>query len=379
MLTVRAAVGLDTVASIEKHYIAERGLSSEKTADFLDLEYLRHGKLGKKSDKGGLYPPSKESATVGEATASASSRISGASRILALDIGLSGPEPSPHSGAVVEITRDGAARTLVDAQNMPDGLAVDRTSQRMFWTCMGLPGESDGALHSANLDGTDCRTIVAPGLINTPKQLAIDTLNERLYFCDREGSAVFRCKYDGTSLQRILSGVEEESNGVAESAWCVGVAPVPSLGKLFWSQKGPSKGGKGRIFSAGLPSLEEDLIDIASIKCLLDKLPEPVDLEFDDRSRELFWTDRGELPFGNSLNKVRLDERGERASVQDAHGHEIVARNFHETIGLKLVPGCAEILITDLGGSVYSLDRSSGSKTVLFNDEQRAFTGISLI
>ncbi|BCS01395.1 3-hydroxyacyl-CoA dehydrogenase family protein [Aspergillus luchuensis] len=54
------AVGLDTVAFIEKHYIAERGLNSEKTVDFLQTNYLDHGKLGNKSSKGGLYPPAEE-------------------------------------------------------------------------------------------------------------------------------------------------------------------------------------------------------------------------------------------------------------------------------------------------------------------------------
>ncbi|GKZ36953.1 hypothetical protein AbraIFM66950_008219 [Aspergillus brasiliensis] len=54
------SVGLDTVAFIEKHYIAERGLDSAKTVDYLQREYLDHGKLGNKSSKGGLYPPADE-------------------------------------------------------------------------------------------------------------------------------------------------------------------------------------------------------------------------------------------------------------------------------------------------------------------------------
>ncbi|KAJ8109729.1 hypothetical protein OPT61_g7244 [Boeremia exigua] len=53
-------VGLDTVALIEQHYIAERGLSSTHTVDFLKANYLDQGKLGNKSDKGGLYPPKNE-------------------------------------------------------------------------------------------------------------------------------------------------------------------------------------------------------------------------------------------------------------------------------------------------------------------------------
>lgn len=53
-------VGLDTVQHIEEHYIKERGLSKEskeKTVDFLEDNYIKPGKLGNKSDKGGLYPP----------------------------------------------------------------------------------------------------------------------------------------------------------------------------------------------------------------------------------------------------------------------------------------------------------------------------------
>jgi 3-hydroxyacyl-CoA dehydrogenase len=50
-------VGLDTVALIESHYIAERGLSSEHTTDYLQANYLDQGKLGAKCAKGGLYPP----------------------------------------------------------------------------------------------------------------------------------------------------------------------------------------------------------------------------------------------------------------------------------------------------------------------------------
>ncbi|KAE8376418.1 NAD(P)-binding protein [Aspergillus bertholletiae] len=56
------AVGLDTVAFIERHYIDERGLSPQKTVDFLQQNYLDHGKLGSKCPQGGLYPPAENKA-----------------------------------------------------------------------------------------------------------------------------------------------------------------------------------------------------------------------------------------------------------------------------------------------------------------------------
>lgn len=56
-LTFSAAIGLDIVAFIEDHYIHERGLTSDKTVDFLRSNYLDKGRLGKKSANGGFYPP----------------------------------------------------------------------------------------------------------------------------------------------------------------------------------------------------------------------------------------------------------------------------------------------------------------------------------
>ncbi|KAM0230634.1 hypothetical protein ACHAPO_009160 [Fusarium lateritium] len=47
-------VGLDTVSFIEQHYIAERGLPNTPV-EFLQ-KYIDEGKLGAKSDKGGLLP-----------------------------------------------------------------------------------------------------------------------------------------------------------------------------------------------------------------------------------------------------------------------------------------------------------------------------------
>lgn len=60
------AVGLDTVAFIEDHYVKERGLPSEHTVDFLKQNYLAEGKLGSKSGKGGLYPPEQTTKAAGE-------------------------------------------------------------------------------------------------------------------------------------------------------------------------------------------------------------------------------------------------------------------------------------------------------------------------
>lgn len=360
----KVAVGLDTVAFIESHYVAERGLSPEKTVDYLQRDFLASQRLGNKSPNGGLYPPTAKSETTDSSEPEA--------RILALDIGLSSAKQSSNAGEILELTPEGQLKPLVKDQAMPDGLAVDSRLSRMFWTCMGTPGKPDGAIYSADLDGSNIRTVISPGHINTPKQLTLDSAKELIYFCDREGCSVFRCGYDGSHLIKVVDNrIRGSEDNVLD--WCVGIALSTSLGKLFWTQKGPSKGGKGRLFSADLPTAIGSAA--TSVRCLLNDLPEPIDLEFDESSHTLYWTDRGELPHGNALYKVQLNANGDVASS----GKEVLARHFHEAIGLKLDSARQRIYVTDLGGSIYCYNIEDKSKETLFTDEKRTFTGVTCL
>ncbi|KAL4790309.1 NAD(P)-binding protein [Aspergillus venezuelensis] len=366
------SVGLDTVAFIENHYVAERGLSTDKTVDFLQREYLDKGKLGNKSSKGGLYPPQTTVAKNGSQP-----------KIIALDVGLAASPPSATAGQILELSTDSKAqRALVKGQALPDGITVDPSSKRMFWTNMGTMSKADGAVYSANLDGSDTKTLVPPGEVDTPKQITLDQSAQKLYFSDREGLSVFRCNYNGSEREILVqtgdSHMPEQRSDATK--WCVGIAVSTRNGKFYWTQKGPSKGGKGRIFCANIKMPQgQTATDREDIVCLLDNLPEPIDLEVDEESNTLYWTDRGELPFGNSLNRIALDSAGLAVKDSSSRGYEILARNFHETIGLKLDSANGHIYCADLGGSIYRVNMADGKKTTLYSGEDRAFTGIALI
>ncbi|KAJ5578149.1 uncharacterized protein N7459_007113 [Penicillium hispanicum] len=357
-------VGLDTVAFIESHYVEERGLSPAKTVDFLNANYIRHGKLGTKSAAGGLYP--------------AEGETSDAPSLIVLDIGLSSPTPTVTSGSILECSADGKVkRTLVKDQMLPDGVAVDVKRNLLFWTNMGVPGKDDGAVKRLNLTTGVIDTIVAPGAINTPKQVALDSTAEKVYFSDREGCHVYRCGFDGHGLETLVSPSKFPSPTQVQDAasWCVGIAVIPKLGKFYWTQKGPSKGNQGRIFCADIATpAGQSAASRSDVECILSGLPEPIDLEFDERSSTLYWTDRGELPFGNSLNRVRLDQTGRPTAK-----HEIITRNFNETIGLKIDAKSKSIFVTDLGGSIYRCDLDGKNKSILATDQSRAFTGIAVL
>jgi sugar lactone lactonase YvrE len=368
-------VGLDTVAFIESHYVKERGLSSEKTVDFLKQNYLDDGKLGNKSPKGGLYPP------VGGRKSSANGNSTGP-KILALDIGLSAATPTTTSGEILELSSDGKIqRVLVPNQCLPDGISVDPTSNRMFWTCMGVPGKDDGAVYSANVDGSDIQTVVPHGRVNTPKQLTIDEKAKKLYFCDREGCGVYRCNFDGSDFEVLIDRrSSKDSQGDAISDWCVGITVAPSLGKFYWTQKGPSKGGKGRIFCANINTPDgQSATSRDDVRLFLGGLPEPIDLEVDEQSRTLYWTDRGEYPFGNSLNRAPLDVSGLPVANSPDKNYEVLTRHLKEAIGLKLDLDNGHVYLADLGGNVYRCDLDGNNKEKLHSDDYRAFTGIALL
>jgi DNA-binding beta-propeller fold protein YncE len=326
--------------------------------------------LGTKSSQGGLYPPQ----------ASEEKRASKDRRLIVLDIGLSSATPSMTSGSIVEVSANGQLQqTLVENQSLPDGLVVDPQTGRLFWTNMGIPGKEDGSVLCYNPQTKVVDIIIPTGTINTPKQLALDSTSNKLYFSDREGLCVYRCNFDGTELEKIVQAGDPKNLDDVQDArnWCVGIAVAPKLGKFYWTQKGPSKGGQGRIFCANISTPDGQLPSSRSdIECVQSGLPEPIDLEVDETGCWLYWTDRGEIPFGNSLNRVRLGKFGHCSTSQNG---EVLARNFNETIGLKLDVENNSVYVTDLGGSIYRCGLTGEPKSLIYADSSRAFTGIAFL
>ncbi|WZH49998.1 Alcohol dehydrogenase [Fusarium acuminatum] len=360
-------VGLDTVSFIEQHYIAERGLPNTPV-DFLQ-KFIDEGKLGDKSKKGGLLPPKQQAKAESE------------TKLYFLDIGLSGN--STVGGSILVGTNDAKPlTTLVSNQSMPDGIDISNTAKKLFWTNMGKsPSQDDGAVLSCNLDGSDVQEIIPRGSVHTPKQLTVDEKNSKLYFSDREGLRVMRSNFDGSDLEVLVQtgDYKNEQHKSDPTRWCVGVTVSPSTGKFYWTQKGPSKGGKGRIFRANIDFKSgEDAKSRTDIELVFQDLPEPIDLEIDEAENTLYWTDRGEIPYGNTINRAKLDAfvKSDGAS-QSGKDYEIVSRGLHEAIGIKLDPKNGRIFATDLGGAVYKLDMDGGNKKKVY-EGAGTYVGITL-
>ncbi len=279
------------------------------------------------------------------------------------------------SGRVMSVNADGSdMQTVVtEGRKLPDGLAVDLGSGHLYWTNMGNLKANDGAILRSDLDGRNLQTIVPPGGTFTPKQIQLDRKSRKLYWCDREGMRVMRANFDGSAIETLVDTSQGDARPGADARkWCVGIAVDPEGGKIYWSQKGGDNAGEGRIFRANLDiPTGQSATGRKDMTLLYDRLPEPIDLELDIRTRLLYWTDRGDPPLGNTVNRAPADPTPGTNNVI-----EILMSHLMEGIGLALDRKGGRMFVTDFGGSVYSANLDgSDHKTLLFG--QGNLTGIA--
>jgi len=261
-------------------------------------------------------------------------------------------------------------KAIVTDCHLPDGIVVDVQAGHIYWTNMGSsPSTNDGSIERADLDGKNRRLIVPQGVTHTPKQIHLDKKAGKLYWCDREGMRVMRSNLDGSRVETLVEAGRRDSDRRDQTRWCVGITIDPVRGHIYWTQKGPDNGERGRLFLAGIEIPKgETPASRSDIEIVFDNLPEPIDLELDLKNRVLYWTDRGDPPRGNTVNRASIDAKPKAP--------EIVLTHLMEGIGIALdVPG-NRMFVTDFGGSLHTakLD-GSGERSPLF--AQGNLTGIA--
>lgn len=289
-----------------------------------------------------------------------------AGRLFFLDLG---------GGRVLSANPDGSdLKTLIsEGRKLPDGLVVDIAAGHLYWTNMGSLKANDGSILRSDLDGQNMTTIVPPGGTFTPKQLQLDQRNGKLYWSDREGMRVMRANLDGTDVETLVDTSQGEARpGADQTKWCVGIAVDAERGKFYWTQKGEDDAGQGRIFRANIRIPQgETPANRTDIELLYDNLPEPIDLDLDLPNRTMYWTDRGDPPRGNTVNRAPMD-----AASGARKAPEIVFSHLMEGIGLALDLKGGRMFVTDLAGSVYSANLDgSNRKTLLYAEGN--LTGIA--
>jgi hypothetical protein len=282
---------------------------------------------------------------------------------------------SASSGQVFSANPDGSDLKVIvsEGRRIPDGIVVDIEAGHLYWTNMGNPNADDGSIERADFDGNNATHIVPNGGTFTPKQLQLDRKNRKLYWSDREGMRIMRANLDGSKIETLVDTSEDDARpGKDAKKWCVGIALDVERGKVYWTQKGPEKAGQGRIFRANLEIPEgQTPANRQDIEVLYNNLPEPIDLDLDLGNRIMYWTDRGDPPRGNTVNRAPMD-----ATNGNRPEPEIVFNHLMEGIGLALDFDNGRMFVTDLAGSVYSANLDgSNKKPVIF--AQGNLTGIA--
>jgi hypothetical protein len=240
---------------------------------------------------------------------------------------------------------------------------------------MGDFKKNDGAIFRSDLDGKNVTTIVPPGGTFTPKQLKLEKKSGKLYWSDREGMRVMRANLDGSNVETLVDTSHGDPRpGPDAKKWCVGIAVDAEGGKFYWTQKGPGNAGEGRIFRANIEIPRgQSPANRTDIELLYENLPESIDLDLDLANRSLYWTDRGDPPRGNTVNRAPMDPLpGNRKEP------EILFTHLEEGIGLALDLKGGRMFITDYAGSLYSANLDgSNQKTLLYAEGN--LTGIAYV
>ena len=258
------------------------------------------------------------------------------------------------SHSVLAINPDGSGREIVvSGAYYPDGIAVDVEAGHIYWTNMGIPSRDEGSIERADFDGSNRVTIIPKGVTWTPKQMQLEKASGKIYWSDREGMRVMRANLDGSDVEVLVETGHGDADRRDQSRWCVGIAVDPEAGKFYWTQKGPDNGDVGRLLRAALDlPAGESAASRSDIEIILDRLPEPIDLEIDHGTRLLYWTDRGDAPRGNSVNRIPLD----------GGSPELLFGGLMEGIAIALDRAGGRMFVTDLTGTIHKADLDGGNR-----------------
>lgn len=274
-----------------------------------------------------------------------------------------------HDGSDLRILADGLA-------TMPDGIAVDVENGHVYWSNMGAAKENDGSVIRSDLDGGNVTTIVPTGGTFTAKQLTLDAENGKLYWSDREGMRVQRVNLDGSGLETLVEIASGDAARENAANWAVGVAVDVGRGHVYWTQKGGDNEGVGSIRRAAIEiPAGQTAATRKDIEVLFADLPEPIDLHLDLESRHLYWTDRGDAPRGNTVNRAPMDPPSgyDPAKRTDS---VILAGGFEEAIGIAIDEKRDRMYVTDLRGNLYGAN-IDGSGLQKLGTGLGSLTGIS--
>lgn len=182
----------------------------------------------------------------------------------------------------------------------------------VFWTCFVVllflitwEGETrkiywtDGSgIHCAEADGTNRKTLLSVQIGN-PQEIALDTVNGKIYWTDRGTRRIKRANLDGADIEEILTTGDYPK----------GVAIDTVEGKIYWIE-------------AGWPrQIQRANLDGTGIEAVPAAVGRPRRIAVDAKNQQVFWTEAGQIKIqrisfdGTGLQSIFVAERGQGGSL----------------------------------------------------------------
>ena len=146
-------------------------------------------------------------------------------------------------------------------------------ASRLYWTEWKSYSSSLSRIARANADGTGGETLM-DGLTDGvgPRDLAVDSINGKLYWSNKSAAALHRCNLDGTGDEAIVN-----------EAYPEGLALDVAGGKIYWADYTYSE---PRIRRANLDGTDVEDLAACTAGCVL------VGLALDLPAGKVYWTER---------------------------------------------------------------------------------------
>lgn len=185
---------------------------------------------------------------------------------------------------------------VITGLDNPEGIAIDPVNDKLYWTDSGT-----GKVQRANLDGTNIEDLVATGPLQ-PQGITLDLDSGKMYWADL--AAIHRANLDGTGVEDLIT----PSSGVR------GLAINRSESKLYW-------------IDAVDNVVRRANFDGTLVEVVVGGLASPEDVEIDANEEKVYWADgfirRANLD-GSNVEQVSTSDVGARGVVIDQGGPGII-------------------------------------------------------
>lgn len=154
------------------------------------------------------------------------------------------------------------------------GADVSRTNGRIYWTV----SSGSGSIVSANLNGTDIRTIVSTPPLSDSRffsGITVDNKHDQLYFADKRNNAIYRSNLDGSNAHIIVpaSGSPSNARGIEDLRLDI------QNGHLYWTDNRFNVIRRSNLDGSAMQ-------DILAVQL-------PYDIDLDLVNNKIYWTELG--------------------------------------------------------------------------------------